>query len=123
MIENSLLLWLERRIREDARDFVRRHGEPNGLNPRGIQIKDQKHVWGSCGQDRQIHLNWHLIFAPRPVFEYAVVHELSHLRHRNHEPEFWRLVGSILPDLEARKAWLDQNEHMLGWEKVEPMAR
>jgi predicted metal-dependent hydrolase len=78
-------------------------------------------MWGSCGQDRQIHLNWHLIFAPRPVFEYAVVHELCHLKHRNHEPEFWQLVGSILPDWQSRKDWLDKNENMLGWEKVGPV--
>jgi hypothetical protein len=42
---------------------------PNGLKPRGLQIKEQKHMWGSCCKDRQIHLNWHLIFAPRPVLE------------------------------------------------------
>jgi predicted metal-dependent hydrolase len=118
VIESALRLWLKRRVRDDARDFVRRHGEHHGLKPRGVQIKDQKHMWGSCGQDRQINLNWHLIFAPKPVLEYAVVHEMCHLKHRNHEPEFWDLVGRVLPDWETRKAWLDKNEHMLGWEKV-----
>ncbi|MFG1350955.1 M48 family metallopeptidase [Xanthobacter autotrophicus] len=120
VIASSLRLWLRRRMRDDAKEFVHRHGASNGLKPKGIQIKDQKHMWGACGQDRQIHLNWHLIFAPRPVLEYAVVHELCHLRYRNHAPEFWSLVGSILPDWEARKSWLDDNEHLLGWEKWEP---
>lgn len=120
LIESALRLWLKRRVRDDARDFVRRHGERHGLKPRGLQIKDQKHMWGSCGQDRQINLNWHLIFAPKPVLEYAVVHEMCHLKHRNHEPEFWNLVGRVLPDWSERKTWLDKNEHMLGWEKVEP---
>jgi predicted metal-dependent hydrolase len=121
VIESALRLWLKRRVRDDARDFARRHGARHGLKPRGVQIKDQKHMWGSCGQDRQINLNWHLIFAPKPVLEYAVVHEMCHLKHRNHEPEFWNLVGRILPDWEARKAWLDKNEHMLGWERVAPV--
>ena len=76
-------------------------------------------MWGSCGQNRQIDLNWHLIFAPKPVLEYAVVHEMCHLKHRNHESEFWDLVGRLLPDWQERKARLDKNEHMLGWEKVE----
>ncbi|WP_062231815.1 M48 family metallopeptidase [Aureimonas sp. N4] len=118
-IESALRLWLKKRVREDAYTFVRKHGERHGLKPTGIQIKDQKHMWGSCGQDRQINLNWHLIFAPKPVLEYAVVHELCHLKHRNHDPEFWELVGRVLPDWESRKAWLDKNEHMLGWERVE----
>lgn len=120
VIESALRLWLRRRMRDDAKEFAHRHGARNGLKPRGIQIKDQKHMWGACSKDRQIHLNWHLIFAPRPVLEYAVVHELCHLRHRNHAPEFWSLVASVLPDWEARKTWLDENEHLLGWEKVEP---
>lgn len=119
-IEMALRLWLKRRVRDDANELIRRHGDRHGLKPKGVQIKDQKHMWGSCGQDRQINLNWHLIFAPRPVLEYAVVHEICHLRHRHHQDEFWSLVGSILPDWQVRKDWLDENEHMLGWEKVEP---
>ena len=56
------------------------------------------------------------------MLEYAVVHEMCHLKHRNHGPEFWDLVGCVLPDWETRKDWLDKNEHLLGWEKVEPSA-
>jgi len=119
VIESALRLWLKKRIRAEARMLANRHGTRHNLKPRGVQIKDQKHMWGSCGADRQINLNWHLVFAPKPVFEYAVVHELCHLRERNHGPEFWQLVGSILPDWQSRKSWLDQNEHLLGWEKVE----
>lgn len=120
IIESALRLWLKRRVRDDARHFVHQHGERHGLKPRGVQIKDQRHMWGSCGQDRQINLNWHLIFAPKPVLEYAVVHEMCHLKHRHHEPEFWNFVGRVLPGWQERKAWLDKNEHLLGWEKVEP---
>lgn len=121
VIESALRLWLKKRIRVEAKSLVAKLGPPNDLKPRGIQIKDQKHMWGSCGADRQINLNWHLVFAPKPVFEYALVHEMCHLRERNHGPEFWQLVGTILPDWQVRKRWLDQNEHLLGWEKVQPM--
>src|SRR3954451_24372983 len=93
LIESALNLLLRKRLREDVRVFVRQHGEPNGLKPKEVRIKDQKHVWGSCGIDRTINLNWHLIFALRTVLEYAVVHELCHLRHRNHDRAFWTLVG------------------------------
>jgi len=78
-------------------------------------------VSGSCRIDQTINLNWHLIFAPRTVLEYAVVHELCHLRHRNHDPAFWRPVGTFLPDWEVRKAWLDRNEHFLKLQRVQPV--
>ncbi|CAO3413384.1 YgjP family zinc-dependent metalloprotease [Azospirillum argentinense] len=120
LIESALRLWLRKRLRQDVADLVRRHGEPNGLKPKDVRVKDQKHVWGSCGIDRTVNLNWQLVFAPRTVLEYAVVHELCHLRHRTHDRAFWGLVGTILPDWETRKAWLDQNEHFLTLRRVEP---
>jgi predicted metal-dependent hydrolase len=119
LIESALRLWFRKRIREDVATFVQHHSGL-GLIPKSVQIKDQKHLWGSCGRDRVVNLNWRLIFAPKPVLEYAVVHELCHIRHRNHDPEFWRLVGSIIHDWEERKLWLERNEHLLGFEKVEP---
>jgi predicted metal-dependent hydrolase len=61
-----------------------------------------------------------LIFAPKTVLEYAVVHELCHLRHRTHDRDFWGLVGTILPNWEAKKAWLDQNEQFLELRRVKP---
>ncbi|WP_404383211.1 M48 family metallopeptidase [Caenispirillum salinarum] len=120
LIESALRLWLRKRLRQDVVEMVRRHGEPNDLKPKRIEVKDQKHIWGSCGRDRVVNLNWHLIFSPKTVLEYAVVHELCHLRHRNHDKAFWHLVGSILPDWESRKAWLDSNEHFLNLRRVEP---
>lgn len=118
LIETGLRLWLKKRLREDVAAFVAKHGAPNGLKPRAVRIKDQKHLWGSCGQDRIVNLNWQLVFAPKTVLEYAVVHELCHLRHRNHDPEFWGLVATIIPDWQDRKGWLDRNEHLLGWRNV-----
>lgn len=113
LIETAIRLWFRKRLREDVGEVVRRFGHPNDLRPKRLEIKDQKHLWGSCGQDRVLNLNWHLIFAPKPVLEYAVVHELCHLQHRNHDASFWNLVGTIMPDWEKRKAWLDANEHFL----------
>jgi len=120
LIESALRLWFRKRLRDDVTIFVRQHDAPNGLKPRKVRIKEQKHLWGSCGKDRTINLNWCLIFAPKTVLEYAVVHELCHLRHRNHDGSFRTLVGSLLPDWQTRKAWLDRNEHFLRLQQVEP---
>ncbi|UEM23135.1 M48 family metallopeptidase [Skermanella mucosa] len=120
LIEDALRLWFRKRLREDAAVFVRRHGKPNGLEPRGMLVKDQKYLWGSCGRDSVVNLNWHLVFAPKTVLEYAVVHELCHLRHRTHDGAFWGLVATILPDWKVRKAWLDNNEHFLTLRRLGP---
>ena len=112
-IKHSLTEWFKVRVQNDAEVFARMHGKKWNMYPKAIRIKEQKHLWGSCGKDDIINLNWQLIFAPRPVLEYAVVHEICHLRHRNHNGNFWRLVRSVLPDYEERKLWLEKNEKIV----------
>ncbi|MBO6561152.1 MAG: M48 family metallopeptidase [Nisaea sp.] len=118
VIEGELRLWFKVRLRRDTREMARRLGEPAGLVAKAIRIKDQKHMWGSCGRDRVVNLNWRLIFAPKAVLEYAVAHELAHLEERNHTSAFWSLVRRLVPDYERRKDWLEANEHVLGYRYV-----
>lgn len=113
-VKKALAAWLKARMTEDVWEFAKRHGQRAGLTPRDIRVKDQKHLWGSCGKDAVVNLNWRLVFAPKPVLEYAVVHELCHLRHRNHDAPFWSLVHALLPDYAERKAWLERNERHVG---------
>ena len=37
------------------------------------------------------------------LLEYVVVHELAHLRVRNHSPDFWNLVIAAAPDAQAHR--------------------
>lgn len=106
--------WLEERLSDDARQVIRQRGLPHDLEPCGVQIKDQRTLWGSCGRDGVIRLDRKLSRVPKPVFEYVMVHELCHLRHRDHSPPFWTLVKRVLPDYEERKAWLEEHEVALG---------
>jgi predicted metal-dependent hydrolase len=112
-IEAALGQWLRREARDDALRLIARHGPPHRLVPRGLRIKDQRRIWGSCSANGLINLNWRLILAPEPVFEYVVVHELCHLRVRNHQREFWLLLGEVLPGFEPHGRWLRANGHLL----------
>lgn len=103
----ALQAWFDDRIRADIDDMVRRYGRALDVTPRSLTIRDFRHRWGSCGKDGSIRINSRLIFAPKPVLEYVVVHELCHLIERNHSPAFWRTVRRLLPDYERPKHWLD----------------
>jgi predicted metal-dependent hydrolase len=113
-VRRAVVSWLSRRATEDARTFCDRHTPRLGASPRRVVLKAQKTLWGSCGRDGTIHLNWRLVAAPKPVFEYVVVHELCHLRERHHGPRFWELVGELLPDFEERREWLRRHGVALG---------
>jgi predicted metal-dependent hydrolase len=112
-IERILSRWLRWSAQNDALAYVHRHARRHDLLPAAVRVKEQKRLWGSCSPKGRINLNWRLIFAPPPVFEYVVVHELCHLREPHHQAPFWRLVGHVLPDFEQRRRWLKNNGHLL----------
>ncbi len=65
---------------------------------RRVFIKNSKSRWGSCSSRGNLNFNYKLLFLPPEVVDYVVVHELCHLRHFNHGPEFWLLVAQALPN-------------------------
>ena len=80
-----------------------------GVNPDGIRILDLQYRWGSCSSNGSLNIHWKTILAPMPIVDYVVVHELVHLKEKNHTRKFWEIVASILPDYEKRKEWLKMN--------------
>lgn len=110
----ELAKWLREEARAAAHGHLEAYSPRLGVWPRGLRIKGQETVWGSCGRSGLINLNWRLIGAPPAVLEYIVVHELCHLRHRNHGPRFWRLVESLMADFAAHRDWLRHHGQRLG---------
>lgn len=118
LTESALRLWLKKQVRHDVQALARRYGDRLQVKPKAVRVKEQKHMWGSCGKDRVINLNWQLVFAPKHVLDYAVLHEMAHLVIRDHSPAFWNLIGSHMPQFATAKGWLERNEHMLGYKHV-----
>lgn len=116
LVASELKHWLKQRARRDVKQIADRLGAKFGLIPRSIRTADMVSGWGSCGPEGNILIDWHLIFAPSKVLEYVVVHELSHLLHRSHGPEFWNAVRTLMPQFHDAKAWLDRYESALGSE-------
>ena len=72
-----------------------------------LKIAQMKNRWGSLSRNATLTLNPELIKAPRECIEYVVIHELCHLLHHNHGPEFQRLLEFSLPDWMKRKHKLE----------------
>lgn len=77
------------------------------FSPTKIQIKRMQKRWGSLSATGILTLNIDLIRAPQDCIDYVVIHELSHLRHRNHTPEFYRFLEKVMPDWQKRKHRLE----------------
>jgi predicted metal-dependent hydrolase len=105
-IKEALIRWLKKESKYQVEQLVNQHAQRKQLIPRTIKIKTQKSRWGSCGINNDININWLLIVAPPEVLEYVVVHELCHIKIRNHSANFWALVAEHLPDYQSRRRWL-----------------
>lgn len=90
------------RLKKRVAYFAAKVGVPAGT----IQIKELGYRWASCLKNGDLHFNWKCLMAPLTIIDYIVVHELCHLRHRDHSDAFWNEVDKVLPDYRGRKEWL-----------------
>lgn len=69
-----------------------------------IFIKNQKTRWGSCSKNKNLNINYKIVFLPQKHQNYIIVHEICHLKEFNHSQKFWTLVEKTLPNyLEIKK--------------------
>lgn len=101
-VTDFLRLEAKRRLAELARG----HAARLGLKPRRITIKDTRSRWGSCAPDGSLAFSWRLVMAPAFVQDYVAAHEVAHLRHLHHGPEFWALVEVLCPGWRGASDWL-----------------
>lgn len=62
--------------------------------------------WGSCSSDGTVNIHWATIQLSPDLIDYVLVHELAHVRHRDHGPNFWATVERAMPDATTRRARL-----------------
>lgn len=73
-----------------------------GVTPKSVKITSAKKRFGSCSGQNGICYSWRLMLYPSEAIDYVVVHELAHIRQKNHSPAFYREIEKILPDYKAR---------------------
>jgi predicted metal-dependent hydrolase len=63
--------------------------------PQSIRwVSNQHHRWGSCTPSTgEIRISDRIAAFPTWVLDAVVVHELAHLVHLHHSPEFWELAN------------------------------
>jgi predicted metal-dependent hydrolase len=87
-------------------------------------VTTQTSRWGSySGSTKTIRLHAALAAMPRWVLESVVAHELAHVTHLNHGPEFWALVESVDPDHERADGFLEGVSWLAREGQLPPMVR
>lgn len=78
-------------LSQETADIARRAG----LEVARVSIGDADTRWGSCTTGGRIRYSWRLILAPPAARRFVVAHEVAHLVHMNHGPEFKALERQL----------------------------
>jgi predicted metal-dependent hydrolase len=105
--------WYKREAKEMIAGRMDYYSHRLHLFPKGIRITSAKYRWGSCSRDNQLSFSWRMIMAPLTIINYILIHELVHIKEKNHSRRFWRYLESILPDYRKQRLWLKENGHRL----------
>lgn len=73
--------------------FAREVAEGLKLQPAGFEIGRGMRKLGHCTTKKVIQLSRNLMFLPEELIRYIICHELAHLTHMNHSPQFHTLVN------------------------------
>ncbi|MBE0428489.1 MAG: M48 family metallopeptidase [Thermoleophilia bacterium] len=79
-----------------------------GLRYQRAMIGNQRTRWASCSSSGTISINQKILFLPRKLARYVLLHEICHTVELNHSRLFWSLMGMKEPDYEKLDRQLDQ---------------
>jgi predicted metal-dependent hydrolase len=63
-----------------------------------LQVRRLQRRWGSLSTRGTLTLNTKLIERPGRCIDYVIAHELCHHWHPDHGPEFFTLLGDVMPN-------------------------
>jgi predicted metal-dependent hydrolase len=110
---NILIKFLKSILLSEISKLASIFREKYNLNYTKIKLLDNKSKWGSCNSRAELSFNWRLVFAPKNILEYLIVHEICHIAEMNHSKNFWSLVAKLYPDYKTAKLWLKRNGYRL----------
>ena len=103
--------WQRGQADEFFRLLIREHMRDLGLHAlryRDLKLRRMRRRWGSCTASGIVTLNQDLIRTPDECIRSVVVHELCHLLHLHHGPEFHAQMAQMLPAYRQYDALLDR---------------
>lgn len=105
--------WITEKAQDVFEDKVRKNSKKLGVKAKGVAIKNLNNRWGSLTRDGSINLNLNLVKAPEDIIEYIILHELCHLKIKEHSHHYWELVHKFIPSYQDKIEWLKVNGNSL----------
>lgn len=101
-LSEAEIAGLRQKAREVLPARVAHYAAMMGVAPTGIKITSAKTRFGSCSSKNSLCFSLYLMAYPDRAIDYVVVHELAHIRQKNHSPAFYAEVEKAMPDYKER---------------------
>lgn len=90
--------WYRTLLKEKIEIYLPKWESITGLHCDSWQTKYMTTRWGTCNTNtRKIWLNLQLAKKPTECLEYVILHELTHLKIRNHSKDFVAIMDHYMP--------------------------
>jgi predicted metal-dependent hydrolase len=96
------------KAKEKLSPRIKKWCEQAGLKPNQIKFQKLEKRWGSCTPENNIILNYLAIKLPFTLIDYLIVHELCHIKEKNHSKAFYSLLSKYIAN------WKSLDEKMWG---------
>ena len=106
---NRLVKWLKENALRIFTKVTETKAKEMCTAYQSVSVSSARTRWGTCSFDNKIRYSFRLLYTPKEIIEYVVVHELAHTKHKNHSPSFWNEVRAHMPDYAQRRKWLKQH--------------
>lgn len=107
-LSEAQIAELRASAQQEIPQIVCKWAELVGETPDSIRITAAKRRFGSCSGRANLCFSLFLMLWPREAVEYVAVHELCHIRHKNHGAQFYRAIEAVMPDWRRRAALLKE---------------
>ena len=101
--------WLLQQAQSIYKQKTKVYSTELGIQTPQVIIKNLKNRWGSATKDNIINLNANLLKAPEDVIDYIILHELCHLKVKEHSHHFWDILHKFMPEYQDKIEWLRIN--------------
>ena len=105
--------FLKLLARERLAEASDAYSEALGRPYHRMTLRDPRTRWGSCSSAGALMYSWRLAMAPPDVLRYVAAHEVAHLQEMNHSPDFWAVVGRLMPDYARHRDWIKREGAVL----------
>ncbi len=111
--KERLVAWLKQNAKRIFTEVTARQAARMGTDYKSVGVTSARTRWGACSADKSIRYTFRLLYCPKEMIEYVVVHELAHTKHLDHSPRFWAEVAKHLPDWKERRKWVKEHGILL----------